>query len=83
MNFLKAIATNLYWSPRKLIDPILIQYIDVLASKFKYWEACECWALLPEVLGELSVLMKYDQISMVFYLNEREELCEAKYGCSY
>ena len=56
--------------PRKLIDPSHIKCIDVLASKFKYYEACECWAGLTEALGELSVLMKYTQISMVVYLND-------------
>ena len=57
--------------------------MDVLASKFKYYEACQCWGGLPEALGELSVLMKYTQISMVIYCNDMEELWEEKHGHSY
>tara|TARA_B100000927_G_C16325512_1_gene413122 strand:- start:570 stop:743 length:174 start_codon:yes stop_codon:yes gene_type:complete len=57
--------------------------MDVLASKFKYYEACNCWDGLPEALGELSVLLKYAQISIVVYLNEVEELWEEQHGNSY
>jgi len=57
--------------------------MDVLASKFKYYEACNCWDGLPEALGELTVLLKYAQISIVVYLNEVEELWEEKHGHSY
>ena len=57
--------------------------MDILASKVRFYEACECYAGTPDALSELAVLMKYTQLSIVVYLNEVEELWEKKHGGSY
>ena len=57
--------------------------MDILASKVRFYEACECYIGMPDALGELAALMKYTQLSIIVYLNEVEELWEKKHGISY
>ena len=46
--------------------------MDVLASKFKFYDAVECWMYMPGALGELARLTKFLQLSLVIYMNDME-----------
>ena len=47
--------------------------MDILASKVRFYEACECYIGMPDALGELTALMKYTQLSIVVYLNDIDD----------
>ena len=50
--------------------------MDILASKVRFYEACECYAGMPDALGELAAYLKISTGYWERKLKEEDELTQ-------